>query len=264
MKQAQMIGLAVAGVCGLGAFVGMKTLVKPKVEIRPESNANTVKVLVARSDIQLGTLTNDASFRWQEYPDTAVPQGAVRCDGGACPMREYSGGIARAPIMKEEIITRSKLVRSGEGGVLASILPQGMRAISTKITEDSAVGKLILPNDHVDVILIRRMRTKGQEEHVSDTLFKNVKVLAIGQKIQGTDGAKTSEGNTATLELSPRQTEMLALAKSMGEISLALRSIADFKEDKGETELKSEKAEDRGNAIRMLKYGVRSRSYGVN
>ena len=264
MKRGQIIALALAGVCGLGALWGTSRLInKPAPKVEALQSQNSVKVLVARNDIGLGTLTTESNFRWQEYPDTAAPQGSISCTGDNCSMRDYAGSIARAPMLKEEIVTRTKLVKAGEGGVLASILPQGMRAISTKITEDSAVGKLILPNDHVDVILIRRMRSKqGAEEHVSDTLFRNVKVLAIGQRIEaGKADQRQAEGNTATLELSPRQTELLALGKAMGEISLSLRSIADFKEDKATSDLNADR---RGSAIRMLRYGVKSRAYGVN
>ncbi|MFM9943403.1 MAG: Flp pilus assembly protein CpaB [Hyphomicrobiaceae bacterium] len=267
MKKAQLIGIAIAGVCGLGAFWLMKGILnKPRVQ-KEEVQTNTVKVLVARSDISLGSLTTDQHFRWQEYPEAAVPAGGVSCRTATCSMREYTGGIARVPILKEELITRTKIVKSGEGGVLASILPQGMRAISTKISEESAVGRLILPNDHVDIILIRRLRGgKGAEEHVSDTLFRNVRVLAIGQRIEMKEGAKNADGNTATLELTPRQAELLALAKSMGEISLALRSVADFEKNTQQSNEAAElnKKQDRGNAIKILRYGVKSRAYGVN
>ena len=267
MKKAQLIGIAIAGVCGLGAFWLMKGILNKPREVVRDVQTNTVKVLVARSDISLGSLTSDQHFRWQEYPESAVPQGAVSCRGQSCSMREYTGGIARVPILKEELITRQKIVKAGEGGVLASILPQGMRAISTKITEESSVGRLILPNDHVDVILIRRVRSKGgAEEHVADTLFRNVRVLAIGQRIEVKEGAKAAEGNTATLELTPRQTELLALAKAMGEISLALRSVADFQKNGQQADEGDQlnKNQNRGNAIKVLKYGVRSRAYGVN
>ena len=112
--------------------------------------------------------------------------------------------------------------------MLAAILPSGMRAVSTRIKEETSAGRLILPNDHVDVILTRRLHagSGGQEEYVSDTLFHNMRVLAIGQQIETKEnGKKAAEGaaNTATLELSPRQAEMLAQANSMGEISLSLR-----------------------------------------
>ena len=265
MKRGQILALALAGVCGLGALWGASRLTKapPPVAADP-GMSNMVKVLVARTDIGLGTLTAESHFRWQEYPEAAAPIDVIRCSGSTCALSQYANSIARVPILKEEIITKLKLVKAGEGGVLASILPQGMRAISTKIAEDTATGYLILPNDHVDVILIRRMRSRqGQEEHVSDTLFRNVKVLAVGQRIEAAKATdqKGVEAKTATLELTPRQSELLALAKSMGEISLALRSIADFKEDK---ETKDLRTDNRGNSIRLLKYGVKSRAYGVN
>ena len=267
MKRAQLIGIAIAGVCGLGSFWLMKGILNKPRETKQDVQVNTTEVMVARADIGLGHIATESSFRWQAWPADAVPPGAIARKGGAGnPMREFQGAIARTPILAGEPITKAKLVKAGEGGVLASILPQGMRAISTKISEESSVGRLILPNDHVDIILIRRLRSKGgQEEHVSDTLFRNVRILAIGQRIEVKEGQKNAEGNTATLELTPRQAELLALAKSMGEISLALRSVADFdKTGAGPSEANDLKNGNRGNAIKMLKYGVKSRAYGVN
>jgi pilus assembly protein CpaB len=121
-----------------------------------------------------------------------------------------------------------------------------------------------LPNDHVDVILIRRMRSKGgQEDIVSDTLFRNVRILSIGQQIEAKEGKKNADGNVATLELTPKQSELLALANTMGEISLSLRSVADLNGD-GPTANDEMNRKDRGNSVRILRYGVKSRAYGVN
>jgi pilus assembly protein CpaB len=227
---------------------------RPRLEI--------AQVLVARSDIGLGQIATDSSFRWQDWPRTAVSKSFVTQQMRPQAMRDYTGAIARSPIMAGEPITDQKLIKANSGGVLAAILPPGMRAISTKIKEETAVGKLILPNDHVDVILIRRQRSGRGEDHVSDTLFRNVRVLAIGQQIEAKDGKKNSEGTTATLELTPRQSELLALANAMGEISLALRSVADLDGDKsGDNALDKSK---NSNAIRVLRYGVKSRQYGVN
>jgi pilus assembly protein CpaB len=145
---------------------------------------------------------------------------------------------------------------------LAAILPPGMRAVSTKISEQSAVGKLILPNDHVDVILIQRKRGKAGEDVNADTLFRNVRVLAIGQVLEVKEGKKNAEGNVATLELTPKQTEMLAMANTMGELTLALRSVADLNGEQGPEGGK--KAAERTGAVRVLRYGVKSRVYGVN
>ncbi|MFM9851014.1 MAG: Flp pilus assembly protein CpaB [Hyphomicrobiaceae bacterium] len=266
MRRAQIIGIAVAGVCGLASFFLMKSIVNKPREVQREIHTAAAEVLVARSDIPLGTVTTDASFRWQVWPEEAVPSGAVTRRGGdGSAAKELAGGIARAPILAGEPITRIKLVKAGEGGVLASILPQGMRAVSTKITDDTAVGKMILPNDHVDVILIRRQKGKSGDEHVSDTLFRNVRVLAIGQQLEAKEGKKGADGTTATLELDPVQAETLALSKSQGEISLALRSIADFSRD-GSDPVKSAKGKDvpRSDGMRIIKYGVRSRATGLN
>lgn len=270
MKRAQLIGIAVAGVCGIGAFLLMKSIVTKPREIRKEVHTNTAEVLVARADMGLGTQASEASFRWQAWPQDAVPPGAVTRSSGGSPIKDFVGGIARTPIMAGEPITRTKVVKAGEGSVLAAILPQGKRAISTKITDDSAVGKMILPNDHVDVILARRARSRnGQEEFISDTLFRNVRVLAIGQQLEAKEGKKGAEGTTATLELTPAQAEILAYAKSSGgEISLALRSIADFNRDMNQdddsTRRKNASRQDRGDNVKVLRYGVKTRTYGVN
>lgn len=264
MKRAQIITLAIAGLASLGAVVGIKSLTKAPPPVKVEVKSNLTEVLVAKAEIGLGAQATESSFKWQSWPQDALTPNLIDRKRSPNAMREFAGGIARVPIYPGEPISRKKLLKAGEGGVLAAILPAGMRAISTKITEDSAVGRLILPNDHVDVILIRRARAKGgAEEFVSDTLFRNVRVLAIGQTIEVKEGKKNMEGNTATLELSPRQTELLALAKSMGEISLSLRSVADINAE-GDGPTDSNDLRNRGNSIKVLRYGARSRAYGVN
>jgi pilus assembly protein CpaB len=267
MKRAQLIGFSVAGGAGLLAFVLMRSIVSgPSEPTQVGVPVNATQVLVARDNISLGEMTKDNDFRWQTWPADSVTPSFITKAQGEAGMRSVSGAIARAPILAGEPITRNKLIKAGEGGVLAAILPGGMRAISTRIKEETAVGRLILPNDHVDVILTRRLRgVNGQEQHVSDTLFRNVRVLAIGQQLETKEGKKSTEGsaNTATLELTPRQAETLALANSMGEISLSLRSIADADPSgpgTGGDGLNSE----RSTGVRVLKYGVPTRAYGVN
>jgi pilus assembly protein CpaB len=260
MKRAQLVGVTIAAVCGLGAFFGVMSLVnKPQKVVREEVQTNTTQVLVARSEIGLGQITGPESFRWQDWPQSSMGAGYVQRSARPNAINDLAGSVARAPMLPGEPVTAAKLVRAGEGGVLAAILPQGMRGISTRIKEETGVGRLILPNDHVDVILTQRRRGRaGGDEFVSDTLFRNVRVLAIGQLIEAKDGKKLAEGNTATLELTPRQSELLALANAMGEISLALRSIADIDARDQPT------TDKRGNSIRVLRYGVKSRAYGVN
>jgi pilus assembly protein CpaB len=265
MKKAQLITLGIAGVAGIAAFVMMGSMMKapPKV-VKETQTIDATKVLVARTDQALGAVASPESFRWQDWPKDAVSPGFITTTAKPNALTELAGHVIRVPMMAGEPVTENKIVKLGSGGILAATLPPGMRAISTKIDEKSAVAKLILPNDHVDLILTQRKRGRnGAEEIVSDTLFRNVRILAIGQQIEAKDGKKTAEGAVATLELTPKQSELLALANTQGEISLALRSIADLSAE-GPMANDELNKRDRSSSIRVLKYGVKSRIYGVN
>jgi pilus assembly protein CpaB len=261
MKRPQLLGVAIAGVCGLGAFFGVMSLVnrQPTV-VREEVLTDTTQVLVAKTEIGLGQITGPESFRWQVWPAGSISSQHIQRSARPNAINDLSGSVARSPMLPGDPITAQKLVRAGDGGVLAAILPRGMRAVSTRIKEETSAGRLILPNDHVDVLLTQRRRGRnGNDDHVADTLFRNIRVLAIGQQIETKEGKKLAEGNTATLELTPIQAEELAAANAKGEISLSLRSIADM-------EMRDEPAakDNRGETVKFLKYGVRTRAYGVN
>ncbi len=258
MKRGQILGIAIAGVCGVGAFIGVRSIVSKPAQtvVTQEVTTNVTQVLVAKTEIGLGHIVSPENFRWQDWPQSATNANHIQKSARQNAVADLAGSVARQPMLPGDPVYARNLVKAGEGGVLAAILPAGMRAISTRIKEETGVGKLILPNDHVDVLLTMRRRNRGgSDEHVSDTLFRNIRVLAIGQLIQGGDGKKLAEGNTATLELAPKQAEELAAANSKGEISLILRSIADFKGD-------DEKVED-SNQIMIMRYGAKSRVYGV-
>ena len=251
MKRGQVLGIGIAGLCGLGAFYGVLKLVsKPAQVITREVTVAMAQVLVAKADIGLGQITSAENFRWQDWPQTALSPNYIQRSTRPNAPADLAGSVARSPMLAGEPVTAMKLVKAGEGGVLAAILPAGMRAISTRIKEETGVGKLILPNDHVDVILT--VRRKG--DHVAETLFRNVRVLAIGQLIEVRDGKKLAEGNTATLELAPGQAEELAAANSRGELSLVLRSIADI--GGGDQVINTQ--------VKVMRYGATSRvSSGV-
>lgn len=268
MKRAQVIGILVASVAGIAAFGLMKGMVGQKQETKTkEVVVNSTQVLVAQKDIGLGEIVAEHHFDWQIWPRDGVRPGMIT-EARASQMHELAGSIARSPIIAGEPITVQKLIKAGQGGVVAAILPSGFRAVSTRIEPRTAVGGLILPNDHVDVILIRSVRSRsGKEDFVADTLFRNVRVLAIGQQIEAADGKKSADSSgattTATLELTPRQAELLALANSMGEITLSLRSVADLNSE-GQNQTGDALNREETNSVSVLRYGAKSRAYGVN
>jgi pilus assembly protein CpaB len=146
-------------------------------------------------------------------------------------IEELKGSVARAPFVAGEPMREQKLVKAGNAGFMSAILPSGMRAISTEISPETGVGGFILPNDRVDVLLTRRdadaQRQRTGDGFVSETVLKGVRVLAIDQQVEEKGGQKVVVGKTATLELTPRQTQKLAVSRQRGTLSLALLSLAD-------------------------------------
>ncbi len=258
-----IFALAAAG----GAAMLAKKMLSRPAEVREvvKTQYDTVQVLVASKELRLGDTVQAGGLRWQEWPRDNISGGYIVKEQKPQAVTDMTGAIARAPFLRGEPIKEEKLIR-GPGGVMAAILPKGMVAVSTSIQEETAAGRFILPNDRVDVILTRRLRSEGgtKEQFVADTLFRNIRVLAIGQTLETQNEKRTASGGTATLELTPAQAETLALANTMGSISLTLRSMADALPGQG---LEGEGAEllkeDQGNSVNVVQYGVSSRQYGV-
>ena len=263
MKRARVIVLAIAITAALGAAWVVKKIVGGPREVETvEKTVGATDVLVASTNINLGDSVRAQDLKWQQWPIEGVTPGLITRNADPDAPTKFSGAVARAPFIAGEPIKEQKLIKISEGGVMAAILPSGMRAISTPIREETAAGGFILPNDRVDVILSHKMKVGSKEEPVSESVLRNVRVLAIGQEIENKDGEKVATGKTATLELAPRQVETLALAQSMGEISLSLRSLADTAPSQSETTAKI--GDVYGNTVKLLKYGVPSRAFGIN
>jgi pilus assembly protein CpaB len=143
---------------------------------------------------------------------------------------------------------------------MAAILPTGFRAISTEISPETGAGGFILPNDRVDVILIRRDKNpeRGAPDIVnSEIILTNIRVLAIDQAPKEKEGMNALVGKTVTLELKPEQAETLARSRQTGTLALALRSITDVNTVETGSEGQPQKA---GSSINVVRYGVANQS----
>ena len=168
---------------------------------------------------------------------------------------QFVGAIVRVGMVAGDPIRGPYVVMAKGSGFMAAVLPEGMRAAAIDISPDTSAGGFILPDDRVDVLLTRRdkdaEKQTGVEKYVSDTILRNIRVLAIDQTID--DKNKTVLGKTATLELTEPQAEMLSLSRQVGTVSLALRSIRDSKttaEGVGDT------SRDESGAINTVRFGV--------
>jgi len=262
MKRARIIVLAIAFLAALGAAWMAKRMISGTEVREVEKTVGVVDVLVAAKDINLGDSVGGNDVKWQQWPEEGVTPGLITKTAQPDAPQTLSGAIARATFIAGEPIKEQKLIKVSEGGVMAAILPAGMRAISTPIREETSAGGFILPNDHVDVILSRSVKVGNKDDKVSETILRNIRVLAIGQTLEQQGDDKVATGKTATLELTPRQTEILALAQSLGEISLSLRSLADA--TPGQAEPTAKIGDSYSGSVTLLKYGVSTRVFGLN
>jgi pilus assembly protein CpaB len=268
MRRARLIVMAIAIFAALAAgLLAYGMMGRPAQRQQAAVKVDTVKVLVATKAIGFGDEVRASDFTWASWPKEMVAEGKYITDANnPDAIKQFTGSVAAAPFLPKEPIRENKLRKLGSGGVLAAILTSGMRAASTKITEETSAGSFILPNDRVDVIVTRKQRSANGrgDQQVSETLFRNIRVLAIGQDLDQKDGKKVAAGKTATLELTPSQSETLALNNSIGEVSLALRSLEDAIKSKNGMAEEDTPKKDRPTGIKVLRYGNWSRTYGLN
>ena len=244
MNTKKIVLLAVLGIIAVIGFMMLKKLTTPPPAPQPTSSdepvaqvistVEYVKVLAAANDIQMGTRLSQGMLKWKKWPSEALESNLIDQQSQPQALEEYVGAVTRVNLYANEPILSPKVVKTGEKGQMAALLSPGMRAIAARITTDSAAGGFILPGDRVDVILTTRIRVNNLQSvsqnsvdnYISSAILANVKVLAIGQSdTPSPDGQSTILGNTALLELSLNDAELLQEAQSKGEISLALRGL---------------------------------------
>jgi pilus assembly protein CpaB len=140
---------------------------------------------------------------------------------------------------------------------MSAILPSGKRAVATQISADTSAGGFILPNDFVDVIMTRRAENGSTQGFVTETILKNIRVLAIDQMIEeNEEGKRVKVGETATLELTPQQSEIITVAQQMADrLTLALRSITDAQEPPAEDADYLVSGNGRRGTVRLIRSG---------
>jgi pilus assembly protein CpaB len=228
----------------------------PPPPAAPVVQLETVDVLVAKSDLSRGQVIETQDIGWQTWPAAAANSSFIKKSDRPNAITEFTGAVVRVSLVSGDPIRDPNVVVAKTSGFLAAVLPKGMRAVAIEISPEAGAGGFILPDDHVDVMLTKRdkaaEKATGVEKFVSDTILRNVRVLAVDQTIETKGGTKTELGKTATLELTEDQAETLALSHQLGTLSLTLRSILDSSEaTEDDTDGK-----DRRGPINMVRFGV--------
>jgi pilus assembly protein CpaB len=190
------------------------------------------KVLVAKKALPVGTIIDAESFAYQPWPKELM-QAAYYIEGGPeGDPRSLMGQVVRYNITAGQPVTRGSLVGPKDRGFLAAALGPGMRAITVPVNASTSVAGFVFPGDHVDIVLTTTVKGGGEGPplNVSETIVRNIRVLATDQRITSTDEEGKTQVRTfsnVTLEVTPRLAEKMSVAQSLGTLSLSLRSLAD-------------------------------------
>ena len=255
MSAVRIAILAVAAIAAIGlAFIvrGMVTPKRPPAVVAEAPPPRPVaQVLVAKRDLAIGVRLTPAALTWQPWPvealnaafvtdgaapalPAAMPDKAVQKAARAAndlvsptgPMQAFEGAIVKEAMVTGEPVVARKGVRAGQSGFMAVVVQPGMRAMAVPINAETAAGGFILPGDRVDVL--QSLQNTETKTFNTEVLMRNVRVLAIDQKIDPEKDARSIVGAVATLEIPAADAEVMALGRAKGEMQLALRSYADI------------------------------------
>ncbi len=236
MKKIRIIAILAAILTAVLVYVFFANINKP-------NEVEMTSVVTAKVDISKDMVISKDMLTVVELPSEAVNSFAAHN------INEVVGKVVNGPVVKDEQIITTKLVEPGESvASLAYAIDEGQRAFTVAVNEVSGVAGLLQPQDYVDVLMIitidnivETQNTEGvqnvegvqtaeetESSVVSRTysteLFQNIKILAVGKRLDTKLPDEETEYSTVTLSVTPEQAVKLNLAVASGEIRLILRS----------------------------------------
>ena len=226
MRTSTVIMIVLAGVFGLLAvFVAQAWLSRQDEQMRLRSALNqpqptaTRMVVVASSALRFGNPLSSSNLRETPWPEGALPEGSF---SSIKDMLAAGKRIVLAPIEPNEPVLASKLTGPGQRATLSAVLHEGMKAVTVRVSDIEGVAGFVLPGDHVDILLTRRVDKGGN----TDVVLQDTRVLAIDQLAdERTD--KPAVVKAVTVEVDTLAAQKLTLASQVGTLSLALRKAGE-------------------------------------
>ena len=215
-----LIMMIAAVIAGLGAvIIGARWLSQ-------QATGSANKLVVAGSDIDLGSRLTPPMLKAVEWPAGSMPKGAF-----ANPA-DLDSRVLRTSVLSGEPILESKLAPVGSKGGLSAVVAEGKRAMTVRVNDVVGVAGFALPGNYVDIIVnTQEEGPKGganKDQTISKIVLEHILVLAVAQEV-GRDETKPKVVSAVTVEVTPEQAEKLDLARSVGSLSLMLRNQVDLK-----------------------------------
>ncbi len=212
----------VIGALGAALVYRQLRALRSEIETSRQAPESTVDVVVANETIPLGRRLDAKDVKVVAWPRNVQPEGAISDPS------KVVGSVARVSIDKNQPLNESQFLGQG-AGLLPTLIPDGMRAMSVKVDDVTGVSGFITPNSRVDVLVAGQTsggEGEGGQQQRSKLVLQDIKVLAIGKSIEQRD-EKPVEVPTVTLLVTPDQAEKLTLAARYEPVRLALRNYGD-------------------------------------
>jgi len=220
MNRTRLLTIGIVSLA-LGILASMAIL--KRLQSGNVSRDNTVEVIVAANDLQVGSRIEEKDIKIIRVPPEDLPPGAPR------KRSDVLGHGVIIPIAKGEFVLPNRLAAENAGAGLPSLIPPNMRAVSVRVNDVVSVAGFVTPGTRVDVLLTAA--PNGSSEQETTTVLQNVAVLASGHTLERTSTGEAQNTAVITLLVTPEDGQRLTLASSEGRIQLALRNPLDTKQD---------------------------------
>ncbi|MDK2761367.1 MAG: Flp pilus assembly protein CpaB [Sphingopyxis sp.] len=225
-------------VIAIGAAFGVNQMMRgaaaPPARAAAAPDITGPMILVATRQLPVGTIIGPDSFRFQPWPKELVEKAYFMKE--KTDVNTLVGTVVRYPITAGQPVTQGALVHPDDRGFLAAALGPGMRAVTVKVSQEQGVAGFVFPGDRVDVLLAQTIEVKegssypDDQIYTAETIVRNVRVLATDQRYDAEDETGKTPVRTfgsVTIEATPELAERIAVAQSMGQLSLSLRPLAE-------------------------------------
>jgi pilus assembly protein CpaB len=202
---------------GLAAFLARSWLVS-RTQVVVGST-----IIVAAKSLPFGTPLTDDVVQEVTWAAAVLPNGAFVSKQD---MSKDGRRTTLSAIEQGEPILSSKITGPGQRASLSTLIGADKRAITIRVDDVRGVAGFILPNDRVDVVLIRSESDSAGRRDYSDLLLQDVKVIAVDQ-ISLEQKDRPTVAKAVTLEVTPQEAQKISLASDVGKMSLILRKSGD-------------------------------------
>jgi pilus assembly protein CpaB len=204
-------------------------------------------IVVASRPLRFGDELNASALREIAWPDEALPAGTFAKIGDVLTGKR----IVLSPIDPNEAVLKNKITGPGQRATLSAMLGDGMKAVTVHVNDVEGVAGFVLPGDRVDLLLTRNEKNTT----LTDVVAQSVRVLAIDQ-LADERSDKPSVARTVTFEVGITDGQKIALASTVGTLSLLLRRAGETTDDAVQRVMLSDIGKQVGPNARFINIGV--------